>query len=72
MAAIDLKDTRIRFQFYKGLDGDGKPVFEYKSYSYINGTASADDVNSAAESLAGLSEKTLSNVEVVKRFDVNA
>ncbi|TMU84268.1 DUF1659 domain-containing protein [Bacillus sp. BHET2] len=71
MATADLKSTRIRLAYNDGLDEKGKPKFAYKSYSYINPLATADEVNSAALSLESLSSKGLSNVEKLQSFDIN-
>jgi len=49
----------------------GNPKIVYKSYSYINALATADEMNSAALSVASLSSKGLNNIEKVETFDIN-
>ncbi|WP_064093109.1 DUF1659 domain-containing protein [Rossellomorea aquimaris] len=72
MATADLKATKLRFAYNDGLDEKGNPKFQYKSYSYINGGATPDDMLSASQSLTGLSSKGLFRVEKVQNFDINA
>ncbi|MCA1065235.1 DUF1659 domain-containing protein [Rossellomorea sp. AcN35-11] len=71
MATADLKSTRIRLAYNDGVDEKGNPTFVYKSYSYIHSQATADEMNSAALSLASLSSKGLSNIEMIQNFDIN-
>ncbi|TYS89343.1 DUF1659 domain-containing protein [Rossellomorea aquimaris] len=71
MATADLKSTRIRLAYNDGLDEKGNPKIAYKSYSYINALATADEMNSAALSVASLSSKGLNNIEKVETFDIN-
>ena len=71
MATADLKSTRIRLAYNDGQDENGKAKFVYKSYSYINALASADDMNSASLSIASLSSKPLFNIEKLQSFDIN-
>jgi Protein of unknown function (DUF1659) len=72
MATADLKGTKLRFAYNDGMDEKGNPKYKYKTYGYINGSATADEMHSAAQSLAGLSEKNLFNVEKIQNFDINA
>jgi Protein of unknown function (DUF1659) len=70
MATADLKGTKLRFAFNDGHE-KGNAKYKYKSYSYIRGSATPDEMHSAAQSLAGLSEKNLFNVEKIQNFDIN-
>jgi hypothetical protein len=72
MATADLKDLKLRLMYNDGVDEDGKPVFQYKSYSNINLNAAPDAIYQSAHQLGSLSSKTLINVEKNESYDINA
>ncbi|WP_335871797.1 DUF1659 domain-containing protein [Bacillus sp. 2205SS5-2] len=71
MATADLKDSRLRLEFDHGVDGEGKPVFKGKSYSNIRLDATPDEIYASVQAIAGLSSKSLYNVEKNDAYDIN-
>ncbi|MBM7585479.1 hypothetical protein JOC86_002021 [Bacillus pakistanensis] len=72
MATADLTSTRLRLVYDDGIGEDGKPNFQYKSYSNINTAATADQIYNVSQSIAGLSSKGLVNIEKTENFDIKA
>jgi hypothetical protein len=72
MATADLKDLKIRLVYDNGVDEDGKPAFQYKTYSNTNLNATPDAIYQSAHQLGSLSSKTLINVEKNESYDINA
>jgi hypothetical protein len=72
MATADLKDLKLRLVYDDGVDENGKPAFQYKTYSNINLNAAPDAIYQSAHQLGSLSSKTLFNVEKNESYDINA
>ena len=71
MATSDLKDLKIRLVFENGVDVEGNPQFEYKTYSYINMLATPDAILQSCEEIASLSSKPLYDIEKNEVYDIN-
>ncbi len=71
MATADLKSLKLRLIYNDGVDEEGKPVFDYKTYSYINLAATPDQILQSSQQLATLSSKPLFKVEKNESFDIN-
>jgi hypothetical protein len=72
MAKVDLKNLKLRLVYSDGVNENGKPVFQYKTYSNINLMATPDAIYQSARQLGKLSAKTLFNIEQNESYDINA
>ncbi|WP_456273123.1 DUF1659 domain-containing protein [Bacillus sp. AK031] len=72
MATSDLTSIKLRMVYDNGVDENGKPQYSNKTYSNINYSSTPDEILQAAQSLAGLSEKPLVQIEKNDSYDINA
>ncbi|PLR94111.1 DUF1659 domain-containing protein [Bacillus sp. T33-2] len=70
MAQAMLKDSSIRLLFETGMDEKGEPIFKGKTYNNVKKEATPDQVQQAAQALAGLCGYPLSVVERTDNFDI--
>ncbi|RLQ93374.1 DUF1659 domain-containing protein [Falsibacillus albus] len=70
MAQSLLKDTKMKLFFDGGLDEDGKPVLESKTYSNIRMASTPDQLDQAAQALRALCSKNLVVVERDDRYNI--
>jgi len=72
MAEALLKDSKLKLIFDNGVDGEGKQLFKSKTFSNIRLGSTADELQSAAQAIASLSQKSLYGVERNDSSDVLA
>jgi len=72
MAETLLKESRLKLIFDNGVDGDGKQLFKSKTFSNIRLDSTPDELQSAAQAIASLSEKALYGVERNDSSDIQA
>lgn len=71
MATIDFKNAVGRIIFDAGLTEEGKIIQKSKTYRNLKENANAENLYQALETLAGLSDYGLMNVERVETATVN-
>lgn len=62
MAQAIKKDSKLQMVFETGLNGQGKPVLKSKTYSNIKQSATADQLFSVGQAIAGLSKYPLTEI----------
>ncbi|MGV3465470.1 MAG: DUF1659 domain-containing protein [Heyndrickxia sp.] len=72
MAETLLKESKLKLVFDNGVDGEGKQLFKNKTFSNIRLDSTADELQSAAQAIASLSQKALYGVERNDNSDVQA
>ncbi|KQL52489.1 hypothetical protein AN964_02330 [Heyndrickxia shackletonii] len=72
MAETLLKESRLKLIFDNGVDGDGKQLFKSKTFSNIRLDSTPDELQSAAQAIASLSQKALYGVERNDSSDIQA
>lgn len=72
MAETLLKESKLKLIFDNGVDGDGKQLFKSKTFSNIRLDSTPDELQSAAQAIASLSQKALYGVERDDSSDIQA
>ncbi|PKR83810.1 DUF1659 domain-containing protein [Heyndrickxia camelliae] len=70
MAETLLKESKLKLVFDNGVDGEGKQLFKSKTFSNIRLDSTPDELQSAAQAIASLSQKALYGVERNDSSDV--
>lgn len=70
MAQAMIKDSNLRLIYQTGLDTNGEPIFQAKSYNNVKKEATADQVHQVALALSALCSQPLSSVERFDSFDI--
>lgn len=72
MAEVQLIDSQLRLMFQAGVDLEGNPIYKNKYFNNIDTQATADQLFSAAQAIAGLQTKTLVHIERNDSQHINA
>jgi hypothetical protein len=70
MAQALLAESKLRLVFEVGMDQDGEPILQSKTFSNIKKEATADQLYQAAQAIFVLRNDILSRVERVDNSDL--
>lgn len=70
MAQAIIIDSKLRLVFETGLNGQGKPVYKSKTYSDVKQSATADQLFTVGQAIAGLSSYPLTELNRNDSFDI--
>ncbi|AND42567.1 MULTISPECIES: DUF1659 domain-containing protein [Cytobacillus] len=70
MAQAIIIDSKLRLVFETGLNGQGKPVYKSKTYNSVKQSATADQLFTVGQAIAGLSSYPLTELNRNDSFDI--
>ncbi|MCM3391814.1 MULTISPECIES: DUF1659 domain-containing protein [Cytobacillus] len=70
MAQAIIIDSKLRLVFETGLNGQGKPVYKSKTYNSVKQSATADQLFTVGQAIAGLSSYPLTELSRNDSFDI--
>ncbi|USK49912.1 DUF1659 domain-containing protein [Bacillus sp. CMF12] len=70
MAQAIIIDSKLRLVFETGLNGQGKPVYKSKTYNSVKQSATADQLFTVGQAIAGLSSYPLTEMNRNDSFDI--
>ncbi|OHX45835.1 DUF1659 domain-containing protein [Cytobacillus oceanisediminis] len=70
MAQAIIIDSKLRLVFETGLNGQGKPVYKSKTYNSVKQSATADQLFTVGQAIAGLSSYPLTELNRNDNFDI--
>ncbi|MBU5212363.1 MULTISPECIES: DUF1659 domain-containing protein [Heyndrickxia] len=72
MAQVLLKGSSLKLVFDNGLDDNGKPVYQSRTFNNVRLEATPDELLQAAQAIGSLSQKNLFSIERNDSSDVKA
>ncbi|KAF0819175.1 hypothetical protein KIS4809_2018 [Bacillus sp. ZZV12-4809] len=70
MAQAIITTSKLRLVFETGLNGQGKPVYKSKTYNSVKQSATADQLFTVGQAIAGLSSYPLSELNRNDSFNI--
>ncbi|MCM3091837.1 MULTISPECIES: DUF1659 domain-containing protein [unclassified Cytobacillus] len=70
MAQAIITTSKLRLVFETGLNGQGKPVYKSKTYNSVKQSATADQLFTVGQAIAGLSSYPLSELNRNDNFNI--
>ncbi|MBX9971651.1 DUF1659 domain-containing protein [Cytobacillus firmus] len=70
MAQAIIIDSKLRLVFETGLNGQGKPVYKSKTYKSVKQSATADQLFTVGQAIAGLSSYPLTELNRNDSFEI--
>ncbi|MDM5228056.1 DUF1659 domain-containing protein [Cytobacillus sp. NJ13] len=70
MAQAIIIDSKLRLVFETGLNGQGKPVYKSKTYNSVKQSATADQLFTVGQAIAGLSSYPLTELNRNDSFEI--
>ncbi|KON86006.1 hypothetical protein AF332_03715 [Sporosarcina globispora] len=70
MAQAIIVDSKLRLVFETGLNEQGKPVYKSKTYNSVKPSATADQLFTVGQAIAGLSSYPLAELNRNDSFDI--
>lgn len=70
MAQAIIIDSKLRLVFETGLNGQGTPVYKSKTYNSVKQSATADQLFTVGQAIAGLSSYPLTELNRNDSFDI--